>query len=247
LEVLECLSEETLDNIAYIELISLASDVDVLFNSGLGVPVSLVMSNPSEEFSQLYRHSELLAEQPVRVSIPVVSGFSKAVRLAVSLNFVVKLEVGQPDRLLVDEMLGVLEYYLHNATASQPIEFFHSIFMAFYHGYAETLWEIQEEHPAFYRYVSDEGEEVLSNRFSGNQFEQIHGFSENEIKQALLAKKGDCHTCDYMENCWGYFKWPGKEYNCEGIKFIFQTLKDSAGEVKKNLDSRLKAGGVEES
>lgn len=52
----------------------------------------------------------------MRVTVPVVPGFSKAVRLTVALQLAVKLEIGQPGRELIPELAEVLGLYLHQTT-----------------------------------------------------------------------------------------------------------------------------------
>jgi len=245
-DLVESLSEENLDSISYIQLLSLTYDVDGLLSSRYSMPLDLVMSNPKEEFSLLYKYSRLLAKQPVRVSVPVIAGFSNAVRLAISLNFAVKLLVEQPNRPLIEEMLEVLRYYLHHSTVSQPIEFFHSMLMAFYHDHPGTLWEIQEQHPAFFRYVSDQGEESISKRFAVKGLSMAPDAIAKEFQHDLSNENMEYHACDYLDNCYGYFKWPQKEYSCEGIKIILKKLKDAAEELKKNLSSHVDAGGTEQ-
>jgi hypothetical protein len=246
-DLVESLSGDKLDSIAYIRLLSSTSDVDGLLNNGYSIPLDLVMSDPKEEFSLLYRYSRLLAKQPVRVSIPVTAGFSNAVRLAGSLNFAVKLIVEQPNRLLIEEMLEVLRYYLHHSTVSQPIEFFHSMLMTFYHDHPGTLWEIQEQHPAFFRYVSSQGEETVSERFGAMRLAMTPDAFAEKFQHDLSNEHMDCLACEFAENCCGYFKWPQKEYGCAGIKIILGKLKDAAEELKKNLSSHVDAGGTEKS
>jgi hypothetical protein len=62
-----------------------------------------------------------------------VPGFGNVVKLAVSLNCAVKIEGGQPDESLVAELQRLARFYLHQSTVSEPIEFFHSLFLAMYH------------------------------------------------------------------------------------------------------------------
>ena len=77
------------------------------------LPVDVLMQNPAGEYPLLYNFSKLLDKHPIRISIPVKNEFVKAVRLALSLSFSVKLEVGQPDASLIAEMAEVLDLYLH--------------------------------------------------------------------------------------------------------------------------------------
>src|SRR5262249_37519205 len=140
-EIVACLSNEEMENLAYVQLLSPDADVDDLIHWSENLPIDVVLRDPATEFPLLYRLARLLETHPVRVSIPVVAGFSKAVKVAVSLNLAVKLEmVRQPDRELIEELSTVLDLYLHRTTVSQPVEWFHSLFLSFYSGQPTTLW-----------------------------------------------------------------------------------------------------------
>jgi hypothetical protein len=230
-------SEEYLKDLVCVQLLSLDGEVDDLIHWGELAPVDIVMRDPAE-FPKLYRYSELLENHPVRVSIPVVPGCSKAVKLAVSLNFAVKLVVAQqPDQALIEELAQVLDLYLHRPNVAQPVEYFHSTFLGFYHGEGPTLWSVQEEDPTAIRYVTDEGAETISPRLAGITFGTDYGSVVADYQQALLAEKGECDGCEFWDNCGGYFKWPEKQYHCDGVKSLFRTLKEAAGELQRELKS----------
>ena len=104
-------------------------------------------------------------------------GLYKAAKLAISLNFAVKLEVVQRlDQPVIDELGQVLDLYLHRPNVAAPIEFFHSTFLALYRG--------------------------------------------------------------------GYFKLPDKQYQCDGVKGLFRTLKEAAGDLQLNLEMYRQAQEV---
>jgi hypothetical protein len=234
-ELLEGFLEQDLKDLTGIQLLLPTDAVDELRDWGYAIPVDLVLLDPQRDFPSLYQHSELLASHPVRVSVPVVPGFSKAVKLAVSLNFAVKLEVTQPDPILIGEMATVLDFYLRHSNVAQPIDYFHSLLLAFYQNECVTLWDIQEEDPALFRYVTDQGEETLSARFaalasSGDIDSLVQG-----LKRGLLAEGSECHSCEFLAHCGGYFKWPRREYRCDGVKTLFRTLRDAAGELHADL------------
>lgn len=234
-ELVECLTGVIPDDLSHIQLLSLDVDVDHLTHLADELPVDLVLQEPGREFPLLYRYSRLLSKHPIRVSVPVVAGFIKAVKLAVSLNFAVKLELTQPDETLIEEMSQVLDFYLHHSTASQPVEYFHSLLLAFYHQEPVALWTIQEEDPASFRYVTESGEETLSRRFAETQVKgDIDGFVET-FSQELLDEKQECQGCEFFEPCTGYFKWPNKEFSCHGVKRLFRTLKEAAGDLRQEL------------
>lgn len=230
-------SEEYLKHLVCVQLLSPDGEVDGLIHWGESVPVDIVMRDPAE-FPKLYRYSDLLENHPVRVSIAVVPGCYKAVKLAVSLNFAVKLVMAQqPDQALIEELAQVLDLYLHRPNVAQPVDYFHSTFLSFYHGQTTTLWSIQEEDPTVIRYVTDEGKETISPRLNGFTFGADCDTVVTDYQRALLAEKGECDGCEFLDNCGGYFKWPDKQYHCDGVKSLFRTLKEAAGELQRELKS----------
>jgi hypothetical protein len=236
-EMVQRFAVEDLERISYLQIPGTGGGIDSLMHWDHPVPVDLVVQHPEADLPLLYRYSPLLAERPVRVSIPVAAGFSKVVKLALSLNFAVKLVVSQPGPALIEELLRVATLYLHQSTVSQPVEFIHSIFLGFYNRNPVTLWAIQEEDPALIRYVTDQGAETLSQRFAGVELKYgVASFIE-EFTEELLSEKQECGDCDFFENCAGYFKWPRREYRCDGVKALLQTLKDAAEELRKDLSS----------
>lgn len=236
-ELLARIPDEYLKDLACVQLLSLDGEVDELIHWGELVPVDIVMRDPAE-FPKLYRYSDLLENHPVRVSIPVLPGCYKAVKLAVSLNFAVKLVIAQqPDQALIDELAQVLDLYLHRPNVAQPVEYFHSTFLSFFHGEATSLWSVQEEDPTVIRYVTDEGKETISPRLEGATFGADCDSAVADYQRALLAEKGECEGCEFWDICGGYFKWPEKQYHCDGVKSLFRTLKEAAGELQLELKS----------
>jgi hypothetical protein len=241
-EIVPCLTKEPVKELMYVQLLSLDCEVDQLIHWRESAPIDIVMQNPAE-FPKLYRYSDLLENHPVRVSIPVAPGCYKAVKLAVSLNFAVKLVIAQPDHSLIEELAQVLDLYLHRPNVAQPVEYFHSTFLSFYQGVPNALWLVQEDDPAVIRYVSDEGKETVSPRLEGVTLGADWGSVLADYQRALLAQGGECEGCEFWDNCGGYFKWPEKEYRCDGVKSLFRSLKDGAAELQRQLKSFEKSQG----
>ena len=237
------LSETNLENLYCLQLLSLDRNIGALMLGETSVYLDLVMSSPASDYPRLYDLAPLNTKYPVRVTIPVMPVFTKAVRVACSLNFAVKLAVTQPDPNLVQEMSEVLDYYLHRSTVSQPIEFFHSLLMAFMEEEPLNLWTIQEEDPALFRYITDQGEETISPRFAAADVGQNpSSFLETFITN-LLVEKGECTTCEFLKVCYGYFKWPRKDYACDGLKSLLKKVKQAAQELKQDLAAYHDASG----
>ncbi len=237
-EFVDRLSQEDLNNILNVQLLSLNAEVGDLVHWAVSLPIDVVMRDPVSEFPLLYRFSDVVDNHPIRVSVPIAAGFSKAVKLAASMNFAVKMEIaGQLDQALIDELSQVLDLYLHRPSVSQPVEFFYSTFLAFYQGNDSTLWSIQEEDPAYFRYIADDGEETVSRRFAGGRLNGDVGAFVTEYQRQLLAEKSECNGCEFFANCGGYFKWPDKKYHCDGVKTLFSMIKEAAGELRRDLDA----------
>jgi hypothetical protein len=230
-------------NLYCLQLLSLDVDIGALLRGETSVHLDLVMNSPHSDYPQLYDLAPLTTKYPVRATIPVVPGFTRAVRLASSLNFAVKLAVTQPDFNLVQEMSEVLDYYLHRSTVSQPIEFFHSLLMAFIEEEPLNLWTIQEEDPALFRYITDQGEETISLRFAAADMGQNPSSFLDTLITKHLVEKGECTTCEFLNTCYGYFKWPRKDYACDGVKALLKTVKHAAQELKQDIAAYHNASG----
>jgi hypothetical protein len=231
------LSETDLRNVLYLQILSLSSDTECLARWGEKVPLDLVMTEPEKEFPLLYRFSRLLNKHPVRVSVPPVPGFSKAVKLAASLNFAVKITGGQPAAALNGEMTEILNLYLRHPTVSQPIEYFHSLLLAFFHGKPASLPTLQEEDPMYFRYITDQGQETISERFAAEGM--IGETAIAAFIRELPEASEECPGCEFLPHCRGYFKWPERDYSCEGVKRMFGALKNAAHELKRDYVSSL--------
>ena len=235
--LVQALPDGALEKLVSVQLLSLTADVDALADWGYGVPVDLIMLSPETEFPLLYRHAKLLDKHPVRVSIPALPGLFTAVKVASALRFHVKLNVGQPAPETIETLQSVLNFYLHHTSVSQPIEFFHTALLAFYHQVPVPLWDVQAEDPAYVRYVTDDGRETIVRcpvdvRVTGDL-----GSFVADLQQALLAERGECCECAFFAHCGGYFKWPRKDYGCSGVKTLFRTLSEAGEALRRDLNT----------
>ncbi len=227
--------EENPDHVIGVRLLSLEANSEALNAWAPGLPLELVMTDPAAEFPLLYRHTNLLDNHPVRVMIPVHSGFGKAVKVAVALDFAVRLEVGQPDPALIEELAEMVMFYLRQPTVAQPIEYFHSTLLGFYHDDPMPLWVVLDEEPHDLRYVSDAGAETLPGRLAGIEVDLTVETDRGEWIEQVLAAAEECRNCEFLRNCGGYFKWPNRDYDCAGVKRLFGELRDAAAELRRDL------------
>ena len=230
------------ERIAYLQIPGVGGDVEELLRADRPVPVDVVVEDPEADLPRLYRFAPVAADRPVRISVPVSAGFHKVVKLALSLHFAVKLEPAQPGPEMTDPLLQVADLYLHQSTVSQPVEYLHSLFLAFYHGAPVSLWAVQEEDPSCNRFVTDRGVETISRRFA--EAERQYDFTSfpEKFAEELVREKRECHDCPFFETCLGYFKWPRKEYRCDGVRAVFELLRKAGRELKKDLASFASSG-----
>ncbi|HRY14520.1 MAG: hypothetical protein KDI73_03755 [Candidatus Competibacteraceae bacterium] len=232
------LASENPERVVAVQLLSLAADSEPLNAWTPGLPVELVMADPATEFPLLYRHTPLLDQHPVRVVVPVRPGFFNAVKTAVALDFTVRLEVGQPNWELIEELAAVLKFYLHQSTVAQPIEYFQGALLGFYHEEPAPLWAILDEDPQWLRYVADDGAESLHGRLAATGIKALEPEVELDIWiEQVLATRAECRTCEFLHHCGGYFKWPRRDYDCAGVKRLFSELRDAAIELRNDLEA----------
>ena len=238
------LGSEYLDNVAYVELCSLPGDTDILIHWAEGLAIELLLSHPAEDFAQLYRHAKLLDNHPARVALPVVPGFEKAVKLASSLQFAVRLQVGQPTAPLTEQLVWLLDDFLRSPTISEPIEYFHSLLLGFYHNEPVSLWAIQEEDPALIRYIDEQGVEQLPGKLREADPGSDPASFVERWGNTLLSEGAECTECPFFASCRGYFKWPRRDYDCTGVKTLFHTLQQAADELRHDISSIPQARGT---
>ncbi len=93
---------------------------------------------------------------------------------------------------------------------------------------------------ALVRYVTDDGVEGASPRFAGTPY--ANASSLDDFQKALLAEQGECCGCEFWLRCGGYFKWPRREFACDGVKAIFHNLREAADELRKDVAAYSEPG-----
>ena len=187
------------------------------------LPLDVIVTHPVEQFPLLHEFSQFSS---VRATIRILPGLSQAVRAAASLNFTVKLEHGHADHDAADEVLEVLDFYLHNPTVAQPIEYFHSVLMSLIHGNAISLWDIQEEELGRFRYITNGRQELFLGRFAKIDLTVETGTLVERFSRHFFSASGLCSECDFLPVCQGYFKCPDKAFDCAGHQAVFHTLRE---------------------
>jgi hypothetical protein len=243
------LDGDAIERIEYLQLTNLDADPSLLLKWETVLPIDLVMKTPAREFPRLYDYARLLDRGPVRVSIPVAQGFDKAVKLAASLHFSVKIIPGQPEPEQVKHLMRLADFYLKNPTIEKPIEFFHSLFFAMVNNSDTTLWEILEKDPDRYCFVEDNGHTTAREPLQIPAFE-IRTEKEAAItsgrmeshhsqKQVVINRHRACAACTYFQWCRGFFKYPVADYSCTVIFPLFAHLSSAAAELKQDLSASV--------
>jgi hypothetical protein len=241
-ELVECVAKVDPDRIVHLQLLSLDREHQGLQELQAPIPLELVVENVTTQYALLYRYADLLKTRPIRVRVPVQRGFAKVVKVATAVEFAVILDTGQPDRTTVEEMMAMLDTYLHQTTMAAPVEFFHSLLMAHFGDEPVTLWEIQEEDPAIWRYVTDDGTMVLSKRLS--LLPQLSDAqSMDDIKTLVPSWNPECISCHFLARCQGYFKLPETSYQCREIVRLLRLIQEAAQDLRKDYDASLRTEG----
>ena len=232
----DSLSQKLDGEIVMLQLLDIAADLEDLSTCGYGIPIEVVLKHPQSEATKLYRVTKLQRAHPVRIVMPVIAGFSKAVKVASALHLPIKLEGNQPGPDVIEELCSVLDYFLHNKVASQPLDYFTGLLTAQIHKIPISLWDIQEEDPYSFRYVTDEGKEVVA-RAPFLPADDGLDFFRVAFIERMLAGGEECASCPFFSECGGYFKWPDPKFSCDGVKRVFQKLHDAAYELQDDLAS----------
>ena len=199
------------------------------------IPLDVILSAPGTEFSNLYRLVEVSAARDVRVSMPAVPGFLKAVRLAASLGFSIRLLPGRPYAETIQEMAAALEFYLHDPLVEAPLEFFHSMLAWTRGAPVGSLWRIVEEDPAVFRHYDAGGRSRWPRAAQASWQETFPPDFVQDHLARLITGGAECATCRWQPVCQGYFKWPDPGYSCQGVKQLFSTIEMAAGEIGRDL------------
>jgi hypothetical protein len=232
----------------WLQVEGLLGDLDAWLQAAHGdtdVALDILLSTPAAEFSALYRLVDVCAVRNVRVSMPALPGFSKAVRLAAALRIPVRLLPGQPTREVLGELGEVLTFYLRDPMIETPVEFFHSV-LAFMCG-ADTgsIWTILEEDPAvFLRPDLDGRSKFPGSSECPSDEKSVTTFVKSRLRR-LVEENAECATCSWQGICQGYFKWPDAAYVCSGVKQLFATIQEAAQEMGMELARRNRTDSEE--
>ena len=193
-----------------------------------GPPLDVVLTDPATEAPRLYALARLLPFRRVRVSILARPGVGRAGLLAVALRFPVRLLPGQPRPEQVEELEAILDRFLHDPGASQPVEFFHSALARLLHGHPAGLWEVLELDPARFAFAGERGERDVPVPPEEPGFVTAH-------VERLVAEGEECALCPFLAWCAGAFKWPRPGYDCAAVRRLLGRIEEAAASLRRDL------------
>jgi hypothetical protein len=194
-----------------------------------GVPLDVVLEDPSREAAGLYGLNPIARQRPVRVTIPGRPGAARASRIAMALQLPVRLLALQPSPAVLAELEEVLELYLHGAQTSAPVEFFHSALAWSLHGDAPPAWFALELDPDGFPRVGDDP------AGAGQWPPAEAGFVQARLGH-LVDGGAECAACRFRQWCQGFFKWPDPAYSCDGVTRLLARIEQSGAQLARDLD-----------
>jgi hypothetical protein len=190
-----------------------------------GVPLDVVLDEPAGQAASLYALNPVARQRPVRVTVPGRPGLARAARIAMALQFPVRLLALQPSSEVLSELDEVLEVYLHGAQTSAPVEFFQSALAWRLRGDAPPAWIALEADPDWFPRIEEAG--------AGPALPP--GFVQVRFTR-LVEEGAECASCRFREWCQGFFKWPDPSYACGGVTRLLARVEESAGQLSRDLD-----------
>ena len=244
-DLLKALSLLSPERVHYVQMCSLESGASAFGRADTQLWVDLVIQDIKKEVPLLYNFKEYSPPHSMRVTIPCSPGVGEAVNVAVALGFPVKLDFHQPPCSVFPELHAVLDDQLHKGTVNCPVEFFYSLLSSYINRNETTIWDIQEENPDRYRYVTDAGVGCVSSRSPILQAPaKKHSFIQ-DVREELLQESGECASCDFFDHCIGYFKFPDRQYSCNETKRLLAILKQASVDLLSDLSGQ-KTGMVQQ-
>jgi hypothetical protein len=227
--------------LVYLQLLSLSEEIDELNATRMVVSLDVILDEPALDFPLLYNVKSLRQNIAPRITILAKPGFAKASRIAIALGLPLKIQLLHPTPEICGELAEVLELYLHSTMISEPIEFFHSLLAGFLAPSEMTVWDIMEENPTEWHYLTDNGDLVLSQRLSHIRLDVIPSAFLEDVRQECLSEGDECSTCEFLDTCVGYFRLPRKDYSCEGVTAVLNVLKKEVSHLLKDYAISLAA------
>ncbi|PTY04103.1 hypothetical protein DB346_04740 [Verrucomicrobia bacterium LW23] len=100
-----------------------------------------------------------------------------------------------------------------------------------------ALWIILEEDPALYVRLNAEGVPLYPRTNRPVEPEKLPRLADfvTDHMQSLVEEGSECSRCKWFEMCGGYFKWPDRDYVCQGVGSLFSRLHAASREMAADL------------
>ena len=194
-----------------------------------GMPLDVIVGDPQAEAPRLHALSRVRHDHPLRVTIAVVPGVTRAGRVAMALQLPVRLLPHRPSAEALAELEQVLGIYLHDSRTVAPVEFFHSALAHWLQQDPTTFWQSLEQDPAYYPWFGP-GPDAPSTDAPPRD----PAFVAARLAR-LVEEGGECASCRFRSVCGGYFKWPDASYRCAPVLPLLTRLEETAAQVTRDL------------
>jgi hypothetical protein len=218
-----------------VQLLSPGSGMEALGDLPRSMAIDLCLMESQQDSGMVPVWRKVLKGRAVRLVVPVVTGFSQAVKEALRAGMRVGLDIDQPGGAAVAELKDGFVFFTREPDVKEPVDLFYGLFRSFLTKRVESLWQIQEEHPSSYRYVTDSGEATLSRRLTDGMHDSNPETLLVDHKLNLFVRKEECCTCRFFNYCEGYFKLPKEGYSCSAVKEFLGLVWDVAAELRLDL------------
>jgi hypothetical protein len=236
---------ETLgERIKEVELEGLGADLHILSALPLGLPVRVKLH--PKDAPDLYTNTWLSDRFSLEALMDVDKGLLQGVKIAASAMVPVTLNLEELSD--DDELMSVLNYYLHDPHVQVPVDFYHSMITAYLQGSTVALPDLYTESPTHFIYVDESGKVsasarlARSGRFLGTFSGGLQIDEESELYQNLLNRKKDlvltgskCVSCEQFDLCEGYLRFIDVNFDCDQFLQVFGEIKAKAKEIGEDL------------
>lgn len=243
--LVEAALEDDSTRIKAVQLLSPGRRADELIVLPPSVAIYLCLMELHQDEGIIPVWSQFFKDRSVRLVLPVVTGFGQVAKEAMRAGLRIMLVIDQPDEALVEDLKDIFVFFTREPDVKEPVDFFYSLFSSFLTKRVESLWQIQEEHPSSYRYVTESGEVTLSKRLDHTTYDSDLASFLADYKLNLFVRKEECCSCRFFSHCEGYFKLPRDGYSCRAIKKLFDLMWDTATELRTDLSQAPRTAGAD--
>ncbi len=230
--------EASSENLRRLELLSLHGNLSRLSKVANLTDLDIRV-RPHEADEKLFSQLRELCGSRLRIVVPIEPGLARCLKLSISEGFPAKmLFLGDS---ATSDLMEAFDCYVHDASTTQPVEFFHTVLRSFFHDSFFTLWDIQEENPEKTVYVRTDGTLTPAERLSKIDCPEPPDSFLKDLKRRFLLEQGICSRCEIFAHCIGYFRLSDPEFDCAGMRQLLLAIKEAGLELKRDYESYLAA------